>query len=348
MVPIKLLPNRLDCKERNLDELYRQSVSITAPILTQRLVKNEINENEPEEYSEFSKLNISTITVNIMTNIQFNLAEIYSLIIRLASYDKTSLLNQKIEISQAQHKKLQYPKGTISYINYNGDWRGIRKKPNKEKEKRIKEKKKRNDFINQTTIDIFTDTNRRINVMIFKNGKLKLAGCRHSNDAIIATFYLWDIISKNDTSYRMLENMDSYGLRTINDIECPAFLYTNEMINISFQFPFSVDKIKVNNLFNSISDNCVSLYEQTGRQYVTVHLSSKIDDKVAILLQQLGDETYHFSTPVHEMKKIPKTCFMVFDKRVIMSGIDYPTMNLHYVRFIDIISKNVDKVKLGA
>lgn len=314
---------------------------------------------------KFRNINISTITINIESNITFNLNEIINFFSTdfitqqkfspglIRSYE---LLKNQKEIEEKDFKKLKFEEGTISYINYKNNWRGLKKKKNKIG-------KRKNDFINQATIDIFvpncfSEDNKRVNMMIFRNGKIKMAGCKNSNDAINALNYFWDIISNFNSCFSINMNMTFLNLEKspyefLNWDNHPSFIFTNEMINVSFCFPFILKKKEINRLFSTLKDNefvCKSHYEPTGQQYVNIKIYSEDTIKKAILIQ----ESIDVNKPIYDMfvidttfKHQPKTCFMIFDKRVIASGIDYLVMEKHYNFFINLIEKNYDKLKLN-
>lgn len=291
---------------------------------------------------QFTKLKVSTVTVNVETNIEFKLNEILKV---FTSYlDKTDILSKRMELSQPDHKLLSFPKGTITYINHKGVWFGLKKM-------KKKPAKRRNDFVNQITIDIFVDEPRkdtpepmrRVNVMIFPNGKFKLAGCRGINDALVAVFSIWERILKHDQCFNLINKMKS--MPVIDNV--PTFLFTTEMINVRFSFPFVVNKIKLNKLFNMISKDCFSSFEGTGTQSVSVKLTSPQVTRTGVVMKQSDGNTYVLDTIQLPMEKLPKTSFMVFDQSVILSGVDYPSSIQHYSRFINVVLANYKAIELS-
>lgn len=286
--------------------------------------------------NEFRDLKISTITINVESNVVFNLSEIAKMFFNKSHI--FTLLKQKVELSPNEHKKLSFPHGTISYIYHEGNWRGFRKRKKNSNNK--KDKKKRNDFINQATIDIFVS--HRINVMIFRNGKIKLAGCKHTNDAIEAVLKIWGLIAEERGCIDLVFNPK------VPHNQYPSFIFTNEMINVSFSFPHPVNKIMINRIFNQTED-CISFYEQTSQQYVNIKMHSSSIIKKGILLEKNDDNVFSLEViPIVPTPASPltKTCFMVFDRRVIMSGVDYPEMEIHYKRFIDVFKKHINFLTL--
>jgi hypothetical protein len=274
--------------------------------------------------SIFRELNISTVTINVESNIFFDLNGVLQAIL-IAD----TLLKDQKEISHQEYKNQNHPRGTISYVCYKDEWCGVRRK------KKKASSKKRNDFVNQVTLDIFIECSRRVNVMIFRNGKIKLAGCKNSNDAIIAVTNIWSILTLNGKEcITMTNNLDT------------SFLFTNEMINISFSFPFVINKIEVNKLFNSKSD-CISFYEQTGQQYVNIKMLTGNNKKKAIRMELPLNSLPRLFVVEIDSKNPMKTCFMLFEKRVIMSGVDYTVMEQHFLRFRSVFNDNIHSIKVS-
>jgi hypothetical protein len=114
------------------------------------------------------------------------------------------------------------------------------------------------------------------------------------------------------------------------------------MINISFSLPFIINKIEINRIFNKT--DCISFYEQTSQQYVNIKMSNDNIKKKAIKLELTPSS--RLSVIEVDVKRPMKTCFMVFDKRVIMSGVDYVMMESHFQRFKNILDENVEDIKV--
>jgi hypothetical protein len=221
----------------------------------------------------------------------------------------------------SEHKKIQRERGCVIFAQYKTFWRGI---------KRIKKiKQKKNDFINQVTMDIFT--RRRVNVMIFKNGKIKIAGCESTNDAIFIMITIYNLLTP-----------DVYKIEGI-----PSFLFTSEMINVSFSFPFCINKVAVNNIFNRLNpQEYFAFYEQTGQQYVNLKIFNKEISRLCIQMKQ-NEENYELNIVERPFKKKPIISFMIFDQRVIMSGVDIKIMKRVYQKFLDLLNDNIDEMKKG-
>uniref|UniRef100_A0A6C0JVE2 Uncharacterized protein n=1 Tax=viral metagenome TaxID=1070528 RepID=A0A6C0JVE2_9ZZZZ len=279
----------------------------------------------------FRNLKISTATVCVESNIVFDLD-----LITKYFFDNQSLeyMIKKEELSTNDHKELVLSNGTISYVYYKGDWRGIKKKNKKDSSK------KRNDFIHQVTIDVHIS--RRISVMLFRNGKFKMAGCKFINDAVEIILILFAHISIIEKGFNLIFNSK------IIDNTVPIFLFNNVMINVSFSFPYIINKIELNNVLNDLQ--YLSYYGQTSQQYVNLKMFSEDIEMIKYIVIKKRNETFNLDVlekPVTIKKNHSnKTCFMIFDKRVIMSGVNYTEMEKHYNKFVEILKHHIQKIKL--
>jgi hypothetical protein len=295
----------------------------------------------------FDELNVSTITIIIKSNISFQLGEILTLfqMIRkkllpitnpyiitpastLATFECLTLTE-----NYTKKKKLTFPQGTISYFRFSNKQYGILKRKPKIT------CKKDSIFRNQVSLDIFVTETRRVNMMIFKNGNIKLAGCQSINNAIVALLILWDIIKQTtnwSTKFKQL----------------PEFRFYTEMINISFTFPIEISKRALNKICNTMNDT-IAHYEPTSQNYVTIKMTDDNDindTKLVVSLTLPADNTTRepielkitkgsFTTP-------PSTCFMAFPRRIIMSGVDKVIMKKQFDRLISVLAENIEFIKL--
>lgn len=301
------------------------------------------------EFENFKCLPISTITVMVESNVHFNLDKLTKIILsstnsefeegddfsRDAFESTKSCLKQLNMMSIKDFKGLKFPDGTISFIQCNGEKFGkIRK--------RYKKKTGKNDFRNQVTLDIFVNDNKRINMMIFKNGKFKIAGCKNTNNAISAVLHIWKYVE----FLKRKNSMDDDIFKMIDE-HPPFFKFTNEMINTSVSFSFTMNKNMINQSFKKEKEFKV-FFEQTGQQYVNVKITEEDLEHKKIGIVVYFDEGKiridKFETP---FKKEARTCFMFFPKRVIISGTDFTIMEIHYNKAIPIIEKNKDTIILA-
>ena len=293
---------------------------------------------------DFKTLKCSTMTVVIKTNMVFDLKHIYQKFSEFSTTRKKKAIPLKSKI--VVNKPNIYQKGTISYVKYNDMYLG---------EKIIKSKKKGTDFTNQITINIHTDHNI-INVMIFSNGKMKLAGCIDDNDTKFVIDTIYDYISpcliKHESLSKECKICSNSTSRIINNhigiITEPIFIFTNEMINITFSFPdivdddFVINKLKLNQLLQK-NDYCTSSFEQTLPSYTDVKFQYYDTFRFGKRYLYKSNKIINERIDIIKKDKIPSTCIMVFPQRIVMSacGIDYNILENHYIKFKNIIEENL-------
>lgn len=265
-------------------------------------------------FEKFTDLRISTMTVIVELSFFVRPQELAT---RLCEDANNVVLSEQTEMCKSQYRRLTYPAGTIVHVQYNTFWRGVRRV-------RQRARKKKNDFVNVVTVDVFT-TNRRVNVMIFKNGKIKMAGCESTNDAV--NIVRWLIDSTAPAEY--------------------SAVFSNEMINISFSFPYCINKMGINSVFNSLVDDhrYFSFYEQTGPQYVNLKVISDVRDRLCVVMSR-RDGAYWLTVEARSFRHPPKTSFTIFDRRVIMSGVDKLAMRAVYAEFLRVIDDNKLSVRV--
>lgn len=304
------------------------------------------------EFNNFNLLIPSTITVNVESNINFDLKNIidnFKHIIKSNHVNKNCYYNfkntQQILIKQLVEKDCSkyenyFIAGTIVYIRYNDFWRGIKTS-----------KTDKLGFNNQISFKIFIDKGHYVNVMMFANGRLKMAGCKNNNDSIFVMAILWQYV--NGKMKQIINPfLDSLG---IPSDKTPVFVFTNEMMNIPFRFPKTLNKVKVNTIFNDINDkNILSYYEPTGQHCVNIKLLNEFKNRMAIIMCNISPN--NFVVFIKEVLcKIKKqefdktgTSFMVFPNNVIMSGngIDFEILKNDYNKFTSILQKNMSNIIL--
>ncbi len=272
---------------------------------------------------DFCNLSPSTVTITVNVDTTFDLPRIANLLLR----DHPETLGRKQIVTNKEYKQLYFSPGAVIYLKYKTDWYGVKKSSSLSSDASSSE----NDFF-QITFVIYVSTLARVHVMLFRNGKLKVAGCKGENDVLF-------VIDRLKKYYSTLE------YRVYN------YVIANEMINITFGFPFVVDKLAINKLFQD-KPNCLAHYEQTTRQYVTVKLYTTRPTRIKALVKySRANATTTLSVredPLTGKKKKPNTCFMVFPRRVVMSGcgIDYSIMEEHYNIFMDLVRKNEHNIAL--
>uniref|UniRef100_A0A6C0JBK9 Uncharacterized protein n=1 Tax=viral metagenome TaxID=1070528 RepID=A0A6C0JBK9_9ZZZZ len=305
------------------------------------------------EFNNFNVLIPSTITVNVESNINFDLKNIivyFKHIIKnnncvnkncYYQFKNTqNILNKQLVEKDCSKYENSFTPGTIVYIRYNDFWSGIKTS-----------KTDKLGFNNQISFKIFINKGYYINIMMFENGRLKMAGCKNNNDSVFVMAILWQYVNERT---KQIINPFLDSLKLPSD-KTPVFVFTNEMMNIPFRFSRTLNKVKVNTIFNNIKDgNILSYYEPTGQHCVNIKLLNDVKNRTAIILCILSPNNFVvFIKDV--LCKIKKqefdrtgTSFMVFPNNVIMSGngIDFEILKNDYNKFTKILQKNASDIVL--
>ena len=165
-------------------------------------VENEDIASETSGNARNAEMNIdvSTVTILINSDLNFNIYEILTFIIsirnRVKEFDYSDLnilnknmVNKTISIFESGDVKDIHP-GVLTYFRYNNKTLGVKiRKQNRKKLSTL--------FRNQLSIDIILpnygeDKVRKGNLMQFNNGVIKLTGCKNENDAIFILFIFYD------------------------------------------------------------------------------------------------------------------------------------------------------------
>ncbi len=305
---------------------------------------------------DFGNLRASTVTISVETNLNFDLNSIVKQLLDKPTSinDEVAqrthqILSSKVEVPIDVYKLLTNPAGTVSYLKFSNVWYGVRRRGMGLSKTTTKTRVSKNDFINQATLVVYVYQNVKINAMLFQNGKIKMAGCKSENDALFVLHTLVRIAGRAAT---MVVNplFSTINVPVRGD---PMFVMANEMINVTFSFPDTIDKLEVNRLFQSLPvEQCNSNYEQTSKQYVNIKLFSPQQNSRTVLVGSLvlPGRLYLRTIPFRMInsKKHPSTCFMVFPERVVMSGcgIDYTIMQRHYEIFNSVLERHLDCIML--
>lgn len=214
---------------------------------------------------------------------------------------------------------------TISYVEHNGNLFGTKI------EKKAKSSK--NPFQPHQVAVAVHLTNREIKLMIFKS-RIKICGCTSSNDAINVVTLLWDKCIDN-TCYNIPEDQDI------------SFTFEEVMINKPFILPFVISKIKFNTLMNLKHLNeVVCFMDIMQHNYVNLTIASKCSDKCLLVLKVTKDKEFLLSTMIVTKEEEKGTTFMIYDKKVIISGRNIHSMERDYQFVRDFILSNKESLSI--
>lgn len=107
-------------------------------------------------------------------------------------------------------------------------------------------------FFNQNTIIVRVDTDRFVNIKLFKNGSMQMTGCRYLNDANIVINKLVKklrerLIVKTDNGFIEIDFIDNHDALHITRFKI-------DLINSNFGVSYSINK---ENLFRLLTDRNV-------------------------------------------------------------------------------------------
>lgn len=183
-------------------------------------ISNEIPvKNELLVYPEPSEIRISTMTIISNLNSILNIEKLYDIL------DLENDIKNNI-----------YPR--IDFLKYGGDKIKGNTKLNKKK------KNKKNYFQNQMTICILLDEQRKINMKLFKNGKIQLTGIKDKHIVNNGCKYIYELIKTINTNEHIIIEPENFNY--IDD------KYEIVLINSDFKVNYLLNRdnifIKLNNL----------------------------------------------------------------------------------------------------
>lgn len=283
-------------------------------------------------------LKISTITMTAESNINYDLNEIINSDFSEHKYLKDQIIYTK-ESEYKKFLKNQFEIGTILFLKYMNNFKGYKyHKP----KKRLKKKNIENDFINQISIDIISKNNLKISAMIFKNGNIKLAGCKSIDDVLVLIEIdkFFKKFKKNiDNNSQRFIQLYKNRYKTEDDCNKSIILICQNMINATYYFDYEINKKILNKIINQIDNpkfNCS--FEPTGQQCVKLEITDIAKRKYHIL--KISNEDYSFEiNEIIDNEYKNKTSFTIFPLSCIISGSNYQSINNSFSLFKCIIEE---------
>lgn len=177
-------------------------------------------------YPEPSEIRISTMTIISNLNSIINIESLYDML------DLTE--------DVASNK---YPR--IDFVKYGGDKVKGNTKINKKK------KNRKNYFQNQITICILLSETKKINMKLFKNGKIQLTGIKDENLVNMGCEYMYDLIMKFHEKQPIVIEPELFKYEVNN--------YNIVLINSDFKVNYLLNRDNIFRLLNSM--NFFVIYE---------------------------------------------------------------------------------------
>jgi TATA-box binding protein (TBP) (component of TFIID and TFIIIB) len=194
-------------------------------------LREEILSNyQPKEihikYPEPSDIRISTMTIISDLNSILNIEDLFDI----------------IDLEE-ENKNNVYPR--IDFMKYGGDKIKGNTKINKKK------KNKKNYFQNQMTVCILLDEIKKINMKLFKNGKIQLTGIKDINIINDGCNYIFELIKKKNMNHTIIDNIETF--KYINN------QYQIVLINSDFKVNYLLNRENIFKLLNTL--NFFVIYE---------------------------------------------------------------------------------------
>jgi len=308
--------------------------------------QSQTDEKKKHSYTNFSDIEISTMTIIGVTNWNLNIEKLFE------NLETTEYVvipkkrgRKKKEVKEDPNKDIK--EADIITLKYKDKIKGVdlkNKKPNG----------KKGYFRNSITVVMFVG-GKLINFKISKNGKFQITGCKRDVHAELCTQYIWDYIQSSPECGQICK---------IRKNENPSITFLTMMTNIDFNLGFNInrealdDYINTKTSFNSILE--------TSFGYTGVNIKIPLDKTAGepaytrlTLIQDkwMSDEIdgdVYFSTlcPKDQKKETSKTrynTFLVFHSgNVILSSKHRYYMKSVYNNFINIVdsSRNIIEEKV--
>ncbi|ARF09397.1 TATA box binding protein [Indivirus ILV1] len=202
-------------------------------------------------YVDLKKNQSHVITTKFNSKNGFNLEKLPD-DLNISTMTITCNLDTLIDIQNVgKYMALAY--GQVVCVKY-GPNNSIVRSLIKLKKKKKTTKKNRKNFYNQATVIIDVDSNRRVNIKVFKNGAIQMTGCKsYENfttsmkilcDALKRKKAVYDKISKKIIPKNFISNYDKVNVDNIYNVRI-------RMINSDFDIGFLVNRKKLHEILTT-------------------------------------------------------------------------------------------------
>lgn len=289
---------------------------------------------------EFSKIKISTETIIAVSNLVFDLNNLYNYlpIVEYVVVKRKRGRKKKIEIVNPNK---DVPVGSIISVQNKINVRGALLK---------KKKESKTYFLNSITIIVMLENGKMINTKISKNGKFQITGCKSNEHFINCVRYVYDNIRK-------AEAYIGEKICTLKNNEIkPRMIFNIVMKNIDFKVGFSIQRDDLDTFMNTDTD-FTSHYEGSITTGVNIKLKSEHPYEANLIQMVIEDNDVQITSVPYanyltflddkerkkESRKTKYFTFLVFcSGSIIMSG-SGPDMERVYKKFMKILLKNRPK-----
>ena len=287
---------------------------------------------------QFSKIKISTQTIIAVSNLVFDLNNLYNYlpVVEYVVVKRKRGRKKKIEVVDPNK---DIPVGSIISVQNKTNVRGALLK---------KKKESKTYFLNSITIIVMVDDGKMINAKISKNGKFQITGCKSDEHFINCIRYI----------YKNIKDAESYigeNICTLKNEETkPRMIFNIVMKNIDFKVGFSIQRDDLDT-FMSMNTNFTSHYEASITTGVNIKIKSENPYEANLIQLVIDDDGTPHKTHVpyvkyleflddkekkKEERKQKFHTFLVFCSGSIIQSGSGPDMEKVYKQFMKILLKN--------
>lgn len=289
---------------------------------------------------EFSRIKISTETIIAVSNLVFDLNNLYNYlpVVEYVVVKRKRGRKKKVEVIDPNK---DIPIGSIISVQNKTNVRGAVLK---------KKKESKTYFLNSITVIVMLEDGKMINTKISKNGKFQITGCKTNDHFINCIRYI----------YANIKAAESYIGEKIcthkNGETHPRMIFNIVMKNIDFKVGFSIQRDDLDT-FMSMNTNFTSHYEASITTGVNIKIKSEHPYEENLIQLVIKDTEYNLSNVQYknyldflddkerakEAKKQKFHTFLVFCSGSIIQSGSGPDMERVYKQFMRIILKNRSK-----
>lgn len=327
-------PQGMSLDSSSKDVINEKSSSrIPRPTVSDNVIENSI--------PEFSQIKISTETIIAVSNLVFDLNNLYNYL-PVVEYIVVKRKRGRKKKTEVVDPNKNIPVGSIISVQNKTNVRGAILK---------KKKESKTYFLNSITVIVTLEDGKMINTKISKNGKWQITGCKNNTHFINCVRYIY-------ANIKYAEECIGEKICTLKNNETqPRMIFNIVMKNIDFKVGFSIQRDDLDT-FMSVNTEFTSHYEGSITTGVNIKIKSEhpyepnlnqliIEDSGNPIISLVPYEKYleflDDKEKKKESKKVKFFTFLVFcSGSIIMSG-SGPDMEKVYKQFMKILLKNRSK-----
>lgn len=296
------------------------------------------------QIKDFSTIKVSTKTIIAVSNLNFNLNNLYSYI-PISNYNVIPKKRGRKCKTIEEDTNSDLQPGSIICVKDKKNYRGVLIK-NKGK------KSKNSYFLNSLTVVVVINDKKIVNIKISKNGKFQITGCKKESHYMEGVVYVMRAIQESQviTGEKIYELKEGYGNH-------PKIIFNVVMNNIDFKLGFPIQREKFDTFINMNTD-FVSQFEASVNTGVNIKIKNEniYDDELdqITFLDYKQEETTKVESKEFlkylddkqlkkEMKKEKYHTFLVFSTSAVIYSGSGKDMKDIYKKFFETVLENRSK-----